>query len=459
MSKLYAFLRDSYREAVSGWMLQIMLAGAALTILFVLSVSFRPVTVRDQLDLSNRFLNRILPTSPQYQQFGSPTFSVDNYSQTNDAEPWNSAYVFDFVVTCPAAEDVAKAKDKGRQARLPVSRATTERFLKDGFKFLKDVTVQAAPSAVPTEIRFRVTAGGTTVTEAREWNHEPSVLFGVTMPLFITSLRQGIYFIQKWLVNGAGAWLTLVIAVVVTAGFVPNMLNKGALDLIVSKPVSKPAALVYKYLGGLTFVVIVATFTALGVWLAVGVRTGLWAPNFLATVPVLTLYFAVLYAVSTLAAAVTRNALVAILLTVLAWAVFWGVGKLNDGVQNRYAAEADAAERDRPLALPKLGDDGEQPDMDDVIRRFDPDAPLWGIVPKPVFPVVSVVHAVTPRTYELDARLGRVIAEGVLTERELKDNGYGKPPRTSWLEMVGVSLAFIAACLGLACWRVSSRDG
>ena len=458
--RLIAFLRDSYREAVSGWMLQVMLLFAVVLIAFISSISFRPVTLEDQLLRSTNIINRLLRTSPEYPAMGSPTFTVQNLRATNFAEPWKSDYAFDFVVQTPTADDVPKFKDRGRAGQLPASRAGAERFLKQGFNYLDKLEVKNAPAGTvaPNELRFNVTSQGTSIQEVKEWPHEPTVLFFLDAPLFTTSLRSGVYFMLKWLVNGAGAWLVLAVSVVVTAGFVPNMLAKGTIDLLISKPVSKPFVLIAKYLGGLIFVFLLTSFTALGVWLTIGVRSGLWSPNFLLIVPILMLYFAVLYAVSTLAAVVTRNSLVAILATILAWAIFWAVGKVNDGVQNRYDAEAKQGEV-KPLELPKPGEDGEMPDPDDILRRLDPDAPLWGVLPKITFPVVRVLHTVTPRTYQIDARLGRIIAEGVLTERELKQNGYGKETRETWPEMIGVSLAFIALCLSLACARMVTRDG
>ncbi len=462
MTRLFAFLRDSYREAVSGWMLQVMLLFAVALIAFIASISFRPVTQEDQLLRATNMINRLLQTSPEYPAMGSPNFTVQNFRASNPAEPWKSDYAFDFVVVTPSPEDVPKFQDRGRAGQLPASRAGAERFLRQGFNYLEKLEVKNAPpgTVAPNELRFNVTSQGTTIQEVKEWPHEPTVLFLLDAPLFTTSLRSGVYFLMKWLVNGAGAWLVLAVSVVVTAGFVPNMLAKGTIDLLISKPVSKPFVLVAKYLGGLTFVFLLTSFTALGVWTTIGLRTGLWSPNFLLIVPILMLYFAVLYAASTLTAVVTRNSLVAILATILAWATFWAVGKVNDGVQNRYDAEAkQAVGGPKPIEMPKPGEDGEVPDPDDILRRLDPDAPLWGVLPKFLFPVVRVLHTATPRTYQIDARLGRIIAEGVLTERELKQNGYGKETRESWPEMIGVSLAFIALCLGLASARMVTRDG
>ena len=39
MNRLIAFLRDSYREAISGWMLQVMLLFAVVLIAFISSIS------------------------------------------------------------------------------------------------------------------------------------------------------------------------------------------------------------------------------------------------------------------------------------------------------------------------------------------------------------------------------------------------------------------------------------
>jgi ABC-type transport system involved in multi-copper enzyme maturation permease subunit len=236
----------------------------------------------------------------------------------------------------------------------------------------------------------------------------------------------------------------LLVSVIITAGFIPNMLAKGSLDLIVSKPVGRVRLLLYKYVGGLLFILILTTFTVVGVWLAIGARTGIWTTNFLAIVPILTFYFAVLYAVSATAAVFTRNTLVAIVITGLAWAGLWAVGKVNDGIENRAEQQA------------KVKVDANSPEG--VMEEIKNDRPLWGFIPKEVFPVVTALHVVTPRTYQLDDRLGRLIAEGVLTPNQLKMTGYTAPARTSWTEMLFVSLGGVAALLAVACWRFTSRD-
>ena len=475
-----AFLKDSYREAKSGWMLQIMLVLAALLVLLVLSIGFRPVTLEDELNDRLSLISRIAATSPET---GKPHLGIENVNSSNTAEPWKADYAFDFVVKCDSPEDMKKAVESG----MPVTHKEVERFLQGSLNFLTNVTVTGGSSEVeklkknleepkdkgpkdkdakdkdakgdakdgakdvkdapplPKEVRYKVTTKGTTVDDRLAWRHKVSILFVYEIPYFYTSLRQGVYVMEKYLVNGAGSWVLLFVAIIITAGFIPSMLAKGSLDLLVSKPVGRTRLLLYKYIGGLTFVLILTTVTVVGVWLAIGIRSGIWTPNFLAIIPILTFYFAVLYAVSTTVAVFTRNTLVAILLTGVAWGGLWVVGKVNDGVEERREREAKA----KPV---------NPGTPEEVMREVEADQPLWGFVPKWISTPLTVLHVVTPRTYQLDDRLGRVIAEGVLTPSELKAREYDTPPRTSWAEMVLVSLLGVGALLGIAAARFNSRD-
>jgi ABC-type transport system involved in multi-copper enzyme maturation permease subunit len=271
-----------------------------------------------------------------------------------------------------------------------------------------------------------------------------SIFFGYEPPLLFTSLREGVYVLQKYLVNYVAAWILLAVAVVVTSGFVPNMLAKGSLDLLASKPIGRARLLLYKYAGGLTFVFLLTTFTVLGVWVAIGARTGLWSPNFLAVIPVLTFCFAALYAFSVLASVLTRNTLATIMLTGLAWGLLWCVGKVNDGIENK------AAQLEQVDKLPEQ--------VRGLAREQLEAQPVFGFIPKSVFPVFKALHAVAPRTYDVDERLSRVIAAGLLTPNQMKARDYGDDPRYSWGEMLGATAAGVAVLLGLACWRFSTRD-
>jgi ABC-type transport system involved in multi-copper enzyme maturation permease subunit len=459
-----AFLKDSYREARSGWMLQIMLVMGALLVLLVSSVGFRSTTIQDELADELNLFTKVFATNPET---GKPQLSVENVTCTNEAEPWKADYTFEYVVKCETREDMRRAL---RARGLPVSRSAVEAHLKVKLGFLNDLRVTGGPpemekpltgdddepaeakdgkevkkrAPLPREVRYQVSSKGTAAEDQLAWRHRVSIFFGYEPPLLFMSLREGVYVLQKYLVNYVAAWVLLAVAVVVTSGFVPNMLAKGSLDLLASKPIGRTRLLLYKYVGGLTFVFVLTTLTVLGVWVAIGARTGLWSPNFLAVIPVLTFCFAALYAFSVLASVLTRNTLATIMLTGLAWALLWCVGKVNDGIENRAAQ------------LAKLDDLPEQ--VRGVARERMEEQPVFGFIPKSTFPVFKALHTVAPRTYDVDERLSRVIAAGLLTPNQMKARDYGDDPRYSWGEMLGATAAGIAVVLALACWRFSSRD-
>ncbi len=465
-----AFLKDSYREARSGWMLQIMLVMGALLVLLVASVGFRPTTIEDELSNRLDVISRLLATNPAT---GKPQLSVENVTGTNDAEPWKADYKFEYVVKCETREDMRRAL---RSRGTPVSRSAVEQFLRAQLSFFNNVTVTGGPPEMekpaavdddepgdakdekepaakknaylpPREVRYTVTTTGTKVEDRLAWRHRVSIFFGYEPPLLFTSLREGVYVLQKYLVNYVAAWVLLAVAVVVTSGFVPNMLAKGSLDLLASKPIGRTRLLLYKYVGGLTFVFLLTTLTVLGVWVAVGARTGLWSPNFLAVIPVVTFCFAVLYGFSVLASVLTRNTLATIMLTGLAWALLWCVGKVNDGIENR------AAQLEKVQGMPGM------PEAQRAVMRAEAEKqPLFGFIPKSTFPVFKALHAVAPRSYDVDERLGRVIATGLLTPNQMKEHSYDGDPRYGWAEMIGASAAAVAALLALACWRFVARD-
>jgi ABC-type transport system involved in multi-copper enzyme maturation permease subunit len=257
---------------------------------------------------------------------------------------------------------------------------------------------------------------------AKGWIHQPKIFFGALKLPFPDTLGSCVFFIENTLVNGFGAWVALLVAVVITAFFIPNMMRKGAIDLLLSKPMVRPMLLVYKYIGGLTFVFINTTIAVGGVWLVIGLRSGVWGSGFLLTIFGITFFFAILYAVSTLIAVLTRSAIVAILLTCLFWFMMYIAGTLYTVV------DALRKQKEVKSALPE-----------------------W------VYTTADVIHAVMPRTKDLDTLTTKLIVDDTLgrAEKREMDKVITFPP---WGEVIGVSLAWIAIMLALACWRFSTRD-
>ena len=109
--------------------------------------------------------------------------------------------------------------------------------------------------------------------------------------------------------------LGVLLCVVATAFFVPRMLEKGAADTLFSKPVSRGALLISRYLAGLLFVTVLAVGLVGGMHLGFRLVSGHSLDGFLWSIPMLVYLFAVMHAFSVLVGVVTRSSVAAILLT------------------------------------------------------------------------------------------------------------------------------------------------
>ena len=103
------------------------------------------------------------------------------------------------------------------------------------------------------------------------------------------------------------AILGLLLAIFSSSSFIPTMLEKGNIDLLLSKPVSRTELILGKYLGGLLVVFINVFFLVFGVWLIISVKFGYWDPTFLSISLVITFTFAVLYSMIVLFGIITQG--------------------------------------------------------------------------------------------------------------------------------------------------------
>ena len=134
---------------------------------------------------------------------------------------------------------------------------------------------------------------------------------------------------------------------------------------------------------------------------------------------VTTFFFAILYAVSVLFAVLSRSPIVAILMSCLAWFIFFLAGQAYFLV-DFYVKE------------------GKIPDG-------------WYVR------AVNGIHFVLPRPKDMDRLAAQVLAHDLAPKIAVMDDHMNVAP-TNWKESVTVSVIFIAVMIGLACWRFSTRD-
>ncbi len=110
------------------------------------------------------------------------------------------------------------------------------------------------------------------------------------------------------------AGLGLLLAIFSSSSFVPNMLEKGNIDLLLSKPVSRQQLLWGKYAGGLLVVLLNIGFLVIGIWLIIALKFSFWDPTFLWSILIITFTFAVLYSLIVLCGVLTRGSMLGMML-------------------------------------------------------------------------------------------------------------------------------------------------
>lgn len=171
----------------------------------------------------------------------------------------------------------------------------------------------------------------------------------------------------------------IFIAILVTASIVPDMLEPGSLNLLLSKPVPRWVLLLAKFFGGCAFILLIAGIFFTGVWLWLGIQGGIWEKGLLYSIPVYAFVFAIYYSISVLVAIRFRSPVLSIALAILFWAACFAVGfgynRLDAWVYNR-----------TPVEMAACGDQAFYADIFGNHYRWDPAASAWARLGESSFP-------------------------------------------------------------------------
>ena len=475
MQKLIAILKDSFRESVDGWVIYVMLALTTLLLVLVASMSVEPMPAQQAFDhMVNHF---VIVNSDHGESVAARPFfflvSAKELAKLNDAKlPQQGDYRFVLEINDTNYDTKASGRgrnrpqdedgEKNKAANGPAvagNEPKRSQFLQavaywtkvathDELLMMKDPDTSGVTDEQMVEfIRGQfLTYGNMDVTKltkrpggsngvyqfdvetkgikgAKGWLHEPRLFFGAWKPSIPQSLGMWIYLVEGSLISDVGATIALMVGVIITAFFIPNLMRKGTVDLLLAKPIHRTTLLLFKYLGGLTFVFLNTAFAVGGIWLVIGLRTGVWNTGILFVILAITFYFAILYAVSTFAAVLTRSAIVAILATV----AFWGLMFVVGFAQNR-------------------------------LQPLREDKTIGENIPKTLIDTVDVMNTSLPRTNDLDNLMMKLIVDDTLgraEQRQLKKERLKYP---AWGEVLGVSCGYIFVLLGLSCIRFVYRD-
>ena len=127
----------------------------------------------------------------------------------------------------------------------------------------------------------------------------------------IDQLVTGVQATLAGLLFGVGLFLSIF----ATANLVPVMLEKGYVDLLLSKPLSRPALFLGRYLGALSVVGINLFYLVVGVWAVLGFKTGIWKPGVLKAGLIILLTYGVLLGFMMMVGVLTRSSSITIMLS------------------------------------------------------------------------------------------------------------------------------------------------
>ena len=163
---------------------------------------------------------------------------------------------------------------------------------------------------------------------------------------FNTSLMSKAAFYKvEFLLWGVPIWLswcTTILALISTAGIIPDMVSSGTIEPVLSKPIGRVRLFLTKYLTGLFFVAAQVFVFSLGSFLVLRFRAGVTEFGVFLAVPIVLAFFSYLFSVCVLIGLVTRSTITALLLTILFW-VF--VFILNAGDQLMVSSREQAGVR------------------------------------------------------------------------------------------------------------------
>ncbi len=162
-----------------------------------------------------------------------------------------------------------------------------------------DAAFDSTASADTAQVTVAIGGGQTGVESTRgepaDARREPPPSALDTAPML-----ERVVFGAQAFVAGAGYWVGIILALFATGGLVAALTERGQVDVILTKPLSRSAVLAGRLLAVLAVMLALTTYLFGAVWLTMSIKTGIWDGRFLLAILVVFGMFAVLYSVVTL---------------------------------------------------------------------------------------------------------------------------------------------------------------
>ncbi len=110
-------------------------------------------------------------------------------------------------------------------------------------------------------------------------------------------------------------FISLFISLFATSGLFPDMLKKGNIDLILSKPLSRKNIFFQRIFGAMTVVAVNVFYMIIFSWVILSVKFGIWNFRFLASGFVIMIFFFNIFSILVLIAVFLKNGVISLMLT------------------------------------------------------------------------------------------------------------------------------------------------
>ena len=115
---------------------------------------------------------------------------------------------------------------------------------------------------------------------------------------------------------GISNFLLITFCLIAVSSIIPSTLEKGNIDLMLSKPVSRGKIIMGKFTGGLVLIFLSLTYLIGAVWLILSIKSGYWNFAFLSSIFWLTFSFAVIYSLVIFIGIMTQSSILSIIINI-----------------------------------------------------------------------------------------------------------------------------------------------
>ena len=266
--------RDTWRQSVHQWVLLLLLGALAVFVPVVIAFP----EVKESSD-GTKFLGRIIDEGPR---------------ETGLEQGWEGLYA-DVLRDERSLDELETKSREEMEASVDVLEQADYRVKELQHKGAGEIEIAKAMQVrrdAEAEVDARTAAYRKLRDGGRDWiDQEIRNRTG-----HISRLQKGVEF---WLSSNATFLfiISMLGFIAACAGYIPNMLEAGSIDLLLSKPVRRWQLFFGKYVGGLAVYSVALLLAYVAIFVGVGARTGIWHWPFFGALPMTIFSMALLYAI------------------------------------------------------------------------------------------------------------------------------------------------------------------